>query len=362
MKRILFIAFAACLSVQMMAQPARRRAQAKEAEKKENSSIALSERAKIQYNVTTAIPNEVVWKRDVYRTLELEKEQNAVLYYPVEPMGEQMNLFTLLFKLMLNDEVPVYEYRLDGTEQLTADNKVKVQDVLDRFHVLYEEKDGKFTVENSDIPSAEVLSYYIKESSYYDQRTATYQTRVTALCPVLHRDDGFSEQATKYPMFWVNYNEVSSYLERMAVMSSSYNNASNMSINDFFVTHRYKGDIYKTTNLRNLTLAQYCKTDSAVTKEQERIEEQLQAFERNLWTTPVKEEPADTSATVVAKETKKSTKKSARLSRRTSSDETEKESEKAVEKKEEKKVEKKKKTSSSSGSSAPRISVRRQRR
>lgn len=360
MKRVLFIALAACLSVQLVAQPARRRAQAKEAEKKETSSVALSERAKIQYNVTTAVPEEVVWKRDVYRTLDLEKDQNAVLYYPVEPMGEQMNLFTLLFKLLLNDEIPAYEYRLDGTELLTADNKVKMQDVLDRFHVLYEEKDGKFAVENSDIPSSEVLSYYIKESSYYDQRTATYQTRVTALCPVLHRDDGFSEKATKYPMFWVNYDEVSSYLERMGVMTSSYNNASNMSINDFFVTHRYEGDIYKTTNLRNLTLAQYCKNDSALAKEQERIEGQLQAFERNLWTTPVKEEPVDTTAAAVAsdkgdkKSVDKESKKTTRLARRASADEKKQQSE-------EKKVEKKKK-SASSASSAPRISVRRQRR
>ena len=348
MKQLLFIVLAACLSVQMMAQPARRRTQAKEEEKKETvSSVALSERAKIQYNAAIAVPEEVVWKRDVYRTLDLEKDQNAVLYYPVEPMGEQMNLFTLLFKLLLNDEIPAYEYRLDGTEQLTTDNKVKVQDVLDRFGVLYEEKDGKFTVEDSDIPSTEVLSYYIKESSYYDQHTATYQTRVTALCPVLHRDDGFSEQATKYPMFWVNYDEISNYLGRMPVMTSNYNNVSNMSINDFFVTHRYKGDIYKTTNLRNLTLAQYCNNDSnAVSKEQERIEEELQAFERNLWAAPVKEEPVDTTAVAADKE--KKSKKSTRVVRRASSNE-------------EKKVEKKKESSPSS-SAAPRMSVRRQRR
>lgn len=344
MKRLLFIVFAVCLTMQMVAQPARRRNQAKETDKKENSSVDLSERAKIQYNVTTTIPEEVVWKRDIYRTVDLEKEQNAVLYYPVEPIGKQMNLFTLLFKLLLNNEIPAYEYRLDGTEQLTADSKVKVQDVLDRFHVLYEEKDGKFTVENSDIPSSEVLSYYIKESSFYDHRTATYQTRITALCPVLHRDDGFSEQATKYPMFWVNYDEVSRYLERMEVMTSSYNNVSNMSINDFFITHRYKGEIYKTTNLRNLTLAQYCKTDSALTKEQERIEQQLQSFERNLWEAPKVEEPVDT--TTIDKEKEKSKKSSRRANR-------DKDKEEKVEKKKERK---------SSSPSAPRISVRRQRR
>lgn len=352
MKRVLFIAFASSLAIQVMAQPPRRRAQAKEEEKKEASSISLSERAKIQYNVTTPIPDEVVWKRDIYRTLNLEKDQNAVLYYPVEPMNGQMNLFTLLFRLLLNDEVPAYEYRLDGTEVLTSDNKVNIKDVLDRFHVLYEEKDKKFVVEDSDIPSSEVLSYYIKESSYYDQRTATYQTRVTALCPVLHRDDGFSEQATKYPMFWVNYEEVTPYLERMGVMTSSYNNASNMSINDFFVTRRYKGDIYKTTNLRNLTIAEYCKTDSAIVKEQKKIEGQLEAFERNLWSAPEVADSTATDSTAVGKDNKEEKKVTSRRTRRTA---TEKEKEKK-----ETKVEKKK--SSSSSTAAPRMSVRRQRR
>lgn len=349
MKRILFIIIAAFLALQVVAQPPRRRAKAQEEVKKESaSSIALSDRAKIQYNVTTDIPEEVVWKRDVYRTLNLEKDCNAVLYYPVEPLNGQMNLFTLLFKLLLDDEIPAYEYRLDGTEVLTAENKVNVRDVLDRFHVLYEEKDGKIVVDNSDIPSSEVLSYYVKESSYYDQRTATYQTRVTALCPVLHRDDGFSEKATKYPMFWVNYDEVNPYLERMSVMTSSYNNASNMSINDFFVTRRYKGDIYKTTNLRNLTIAQYCETDSAVVKEQKRIEGQLVAFERNLWERPKVEEPADT--TTVAKDEEKADKKEKKSSRRASRSSGEKEEK--VEKKESKKA----------TPSAPRVSVRRQRR
>lgn len=324
--------------------------------------MALSDRARLQYSARTPIPEEVVWKRDVYRTLDLEKDQNAVLYYPVEPMNGQMNLFTLLFKLLLDDEIPAYEYRLDGTEVLTADNKVNVKDVLDRFHVLYEEKDNKLTVDNSDIPSSEVLSYYIKESSYYDHRTATYQTRVTALCPVLHRDDGFSEQATKYPMFWVNYDEVSAYLERMGVMTSSYNNATTMSINDFFITRRYKGDIYKTTNLRNLTIAQYCKTDSAVAKEQKRIEGQLETFERNLWSAPETAEAADTADTAAVDSTTataaKEKKVSARRTRRTtaSGDDADKKKKEEVEKK------KKKKETSSSGNAAPRMSVRRQRR
>ena len=203
-------------------------------------------------------------------------------------------------------------------------------------------------MDNSDLSSAEVLSYYLTERSFYDQRTATYQTRVVALCPVLHRDDGFSEQATKYPMFWVNYEDVSPYLSRMGVMASNYNNVSSSSINDFFVANRYKGDIYKTTNLRNRTLAQDHPTDSAMVRAQKQIEGQLEAFERGLWTSKKAEETTDSTA--IAATGKKA--KTARVERI-----KEERAEEAEEK-----AEKKARKASSSSSSGARISVRRERR
>lgn len=42
----------------------------------------------------------------------------------------------------------------------------------------------------------------------------------------------------------------------------------------------YKGKIYKTTNMLGKTLSQYCHTDSAMIKEQKRIEGELAAFEK----------------------------------------------------------------------------------
>ena len=66
-------------------------------------------------------------------------------------------------------------------------------------------------------------------------------------------------------------------------MASDYNHVTNRNMNDFFTSKQYKGDIYKTTNLRNQALAQYCDTDSALVKEQQRIETELVQFERNLY-------------------------------------------------------------------------------
>jgi gliding motility associated protien GldN len=264
-----------------IAQPKSRLKAQTEAEKKNETS--LSERAKAQYTAQMPAPSDVVWKRDIYRTLDLTKEKNAALYYPVEPLGDRVNLFTLIIRLVADGKVPAYEYRSDGNELFTEDNKYKVNDMLDKFYIYYENKDGHLTINDSDIPSGEVLSYFIKESSFYDQRTATYTTRITAICPVLHRSGDFGNDVTKYPMFWLNYDEVSPYLGLTPLMTSSYNNVSNMSIDDYFVRSLYEGDIYKTANLQNKLLAQYCPNDTAMKAEQQRIEKELVTFENKLW-------------------------------------------------------------------------------
>ena len=296
---IAIVALLLCVQGTVAQPKARLKAQA-EAEKK--SETSLSERAKAQYTAQMPAPSDVVWKRDIYRTLDMTKEKNAALYYPVEPLGDRVNLFTLIIRLVADGKVPAYEYRSDGNELFTEDNKYKVTDMLDKFYIYYEEKDGKLTIADSDIPSGEVLSYFIKESSFYDQRTATYTTRVTAICPVLHRSGDFGSETTKYPMFWLNYDEVSPYLGMTPLMTSSYNNVSNMSIDDYFVRSLYEGDIYKTANLQNKLLAQYCPNDTAMKAEQQRIEKELVTFENKLWGI---EEPDTTTAVATEKKAEK---------------------------------------------------------
>lgn len=267
------------------------------------AETTLSERAKAQYTGQMPTPENVVWKRGIYRTLDLTKEKNAALYYPVEPLGDQCNLFTLIIRLVAEGKVPVYEYRSDGNELFTESNRYKVSDLLDKFYIPFEEKTpGQYTINDYDIPSAQVLSYFIKESTYYDQRTATNGTRVTALCPVLHGEGDYGSEVTKYPMFWLNYDDISIYFGRTPVMGSSYNNVTDMTLDDYFVMHLYEGDIYKTANLQNKLLIEEAKGDSARLKEaQERVEGELKGFENNLWGI---EEPDTTTVEDEAKATR----------------------------------------------------------
>lgn len=285
MKKIFLFVMLAVVAVVVNAQPAKRRVTpAKDKTTQKSQETSATDRATLMFPTKVAMPEDVVWKRDIYRTLDLTQDKNAPLYYPVEPVGRQVNLFTYLFRLMLTGRINTYTYKLDGNESFDAKDKQDVKDVLDRYSIYYVEQNGKYTVENNDIPSAEVTRYYLKESVYLDQHTGTFSTKVVALCPVLMRGaDDFGGEATPYPLFWVKYDDIASWLAKLPVMSSNLNNTTNMTADDYFTMNRYEGKIYKTANMQGRALANYCKTDSDMVKEQKKIEKQIVDFEDRVW-------------------------------------------------------------------------------
>ncbi len=272
------------MSIAAIAQPpARRKAEAAEQAKKEAASATPKAAAYRDFPTAQAMPENVAWRRDVYRSLDLKKDENATLYFPATPQGDRENLFVYIFKLILRGQIKAYDYKLDGHENFSEDNIVKGREILDRYHIFYEEKDGKLRLNPVDLPSDEVLAYYVKESTYFDQYTGSFHTKVTALCPVLKRGDSDFGGETSNPMFWVNYDDVKTHLATFMVTGSNLNNAAMLSADDFFTMNLYKGDIYYVSNLQDKVLASYCETDSALKKEQERIEKELTDFRHHVW-------------------------------------------------------------------------------
>jgi len=295
MKRTLIMLSIVLLTVAAIAQPpARQRQQAKTTDTKttttrpakstQQATVPLTDRAALEFPTQDAMPEDAAWRRDVYKVLDLSKDRNAVLYYPEEPQGDKMNLFTYLFKLVLRKQIKAYEYTMDGNDNLVEANVMKVEDMLKRFSITHETNaEGKVRVDNSDIPSAQVKSYYIKESTYYDQNTAQFHTQVTAICPVRRGLDDFGEEESPTPLFWINYAEAAPFLSKVVLMNSNYNNASRISADDYFTTNQYEGKIYKTVNLQGKVLQNYCETDSDLIREQNRIEKEIQTLQEHVW-------------------------------------------------------------------------------
>lgn len=238
-----------------------------------------------EFPTAVSVPDNAAWRRDIYRAVDLTKEENAALYYPVTPTGGRQNLFVYLFRQILRGNIKAYEYTLDANEHFDEAHQMKGKKIMDTYNIYYESSDGKIRVNDADLPSEDVKLYFIKESVCYDQNTASFRTRVTAICPVMvsgTSEFGESDEQ-RIPLFWVKYEDAAPYLAKLSLMGSSINNASVISADDYFTMNRYRGEIYKTTNLQDRIIAQYAEDDEAQARESERIEKELLRFEDQLW-------------------------------------------------------------------------------
>ncbi|MCC8197797.1 MAG: gliding motility protein GldN [Tannerellaceae bacterium] len=253
------------------------------------------------------------WMRVIYREIDLTKEENAPLYYPVRPMNGQKNLFFLLFQLMSEGKVIAYEY-LDGYEAFDDSHRADMKTILDRAYIYYDEVPGRpgeqpsYILNESDIPSEDVRSYYVKEAWYFDQHNSVFDVKTLAICPILTTAGDFGEQ--RMPLFWLPYENIRPYITNTYIMTSNMNNAKTFTIDDYFRRRMFEGEIIKTENLMNRTLQEYYPEPDSLRLAQEQIEAQLKAFETSLYWQPdtITQVAATTKEKKAARATKASTK------------------------------------------------------
>lgn len=294
---LLFIAFTAVTAVAQDSSTGslvRRRGDNDRSGRNTTAEGQVTTRMQQHFEETPVSDADLQWMRVIYRSLDLTKDPNAPLYFPDEPIDGQENLFRIIMRLLANDQIAAYEY-LDGREVFTDQYKLKVRDILDRFHILYTDAKGsterhpKFAIDDSDVPSSEVLSYYIIEKWEFDRRTNKMRSRIEAICPVLHRSGDFGGEAVRYPMFWLKFDDLRPFLTTQNIFISDDNNLPTCNIDDFFQLGLYKGDIYKTRNLRNQSLMQQFPDPDDLKRAQDSIQNRLDTFENNLWVPSLEE-------------------------------------------------------------------------
>lgn len=227
------------------------------------------------YDTKMASDADVSYQKWVYRKLDLEKEKNAALYYPEEIIDNQDNLFRIIYRLVSENKIPAYEY-LDGREIFTDEYKINFPELLQRFEL------------GDEVPSSQVTNYYIIEKWEFDNRSNSMKTTVEAICPVLDKYGDFGDRL-HYPMFWVKYDILRPYLVNSFIAADDDNNLQRYTIDDFFTLRLYDGEIYKTKNNRNLSLAQMYPDEDALKHAQDSIDTHLNNYGKDLWV-PSREE------------------------------------------------------------------------
>ncbi|MBD5212479.1 MAG: gliding motility protein GldN [Bacteroidales bacterium] len=261
--------------------------------KNAEKNVGITQRMQSFYENKPVHDADLEYMREIYREIDLQKEQNTPLYFPEDIIDGQKNLFRIIMEQVVEGKLPAYEY-LDGREVFTDEYKVKVGDMLDRFGIYYTEgkgsteKNPKYVIEEADMPTGQVLTYYILEKWEFDRRTNRMRTRVEAICPVLTRAGDFGGEA-RYPMFWVKFDALRPWLAQQYIFLSDDNNKPQYSLDDYFNLGMYQGDIYKTKNLRNLSMNQMYPDEDMLKQAQDSIDRRLREYGKNLYV-PTREE------------------------------------------------------------------------
>jgi len=206
-------------------------------------------RYSIQYNKDGYIDNfqleerMVVWSKRLWRVLS--SKDNPILF-------EKNKLFNILVKNILNKNITAFST-----------------------------KDDQYTTEISpseiDTNSINIISYKLKEDSFFDNERLVFETRIIGICPVAIN----LKTKDTLDLFWIYYPEAQRCFAQEKIQLNCLPQKIK-TLDDLFFYRFFFGQIYKESNIYDRKIADY-KNGNAIKEEAERIEIGLIESEHDIW-------------------------------------------------------------------------------
>ena len=242
---------------------------------------------------------DVAQEWTVWRQLDLRQRANLPLYFPTNPkrIGSRVNLFDLLIKGVESGEITAYDPMTIADE--FAANQIRtyeqiVGNPMLQFEDTEQRQTSPFTGLDTLIilPGLNVLDEFspmrlvVKEKWYFNRRLSRLECRVIGLQPIFifsRADPGGGDPRPYYvPVMWIYMDEARPLLARHPVYND-FNEAQNISYDDFFMQHRYDGLIVKESNIFNNRLISEYMNGLDALHEAARIKDEVFNWEQDLW-------------------------------------------------------------------------------
>ena len=236
---------------------------------------------------------DIMYERTVWREIDLRQKQNYPLYFPINPktIGSRVNFFTLLMNGIERGEITPYdpfptsdEFALKTTwEQIRTNPTIQEADRTEQQISVYTGNDTSIFIKGKNLLDDEnIQRIVIKEKIYFDKKHSTLNRVVIGICPVFMYLRQGADQPSRIPVCWIYMPEARPLLSRHAVFND-FNEAQNVSYDDFFMQNRYSGRIVKVANVYNNRFINEYAVGLDALYESQRIDDEIFNWEQDLW-------------------------------------------------------------------------------
>lgn len=231
---------------------------------------------------------DAMYKKRVWRVIDLREKMNLNLYYPTTPIDEaRMSLIDLLLWGLNNEGLTVYNTDDDRFTQPILRAQVESNFGAGEENVSYIDENGDEQIQtvSKGITSSEVKQYWLKEDWFFDRQHSVMDVRIIGISPIrFYIKDGGDEEAEprKSRVFWAYFPEIRRILANHEVFNNN-NDAERRTYDDIFFKRYFSSFIVKVSNVYDdRAISDYSMGIQSLL-ESERIKNEMNDFEQDLW-------------------------------------------------------------------------------
>ena len=230
----------------------------------------------------------------IWREIDLRLKENYSLYYPIAPtkiIGSRVNFFTLLMQGIESGEITAYHplpvsdefSEVITYEQIRQNPSIQQADRTEMQVSIHTNNDTTIFIPGKNLLDDEnIQRIIVKEKWFFDKKRSVLECRVIGISPVFMYLDPVSDQIRRIAVCWIYMDEARPLLARHPVFNN-FNEAQNISYDDFFMQNRYKGRIIREGNVFNNRYIEDYATGVDILYEGQRIENKIFDWEQDRW-------------------------------------------------------------------------------